>query len=62
MMHPMMRGCVKYKTKWPKVTYQFSMNKELVEKVELAVDQHLRGWYEQGKRKIKPVSKPSNTL
>ena len=57
-----MRGSVEEEAQGPEVSYQLSVNQELIEEIELCVDQHLCCRYEQSQGKIKPVSHPAQPL
>ena len=61
-MNPVMRGGVEEETQGPEVSYQLSVDQELVEEVELGVDQHLSGRYEQSQGEVKPVGHPAQPL
>ena len=59
VVDPVMRGRVEEEAQGPQVSYQLSVEEELVEEIELRVDQHLGGRDDQSQGEVEPVSQPA---
>ena len=57
-----MTGRVEEEAEGPEVSYQLSVNEELIEEIKLCVEQHLCSWYEESEGEIEPVSHPAQSL
>ena len=62
VVNPVVGGRVEEEAQGPQVSYQLSVQQELVEEIELGVDQHLWCRYHQGQGEVEPVGHPAQPL
>ena len=62
VVDPVVGGRVEEEAQGPQVSYQLSVEQELVEEIELGVDQHLWCRYDQSQGQVEPVGQPAQPL